>query len=119
MLNLDTHLLIHALTGALTVREKRLLSEHPWSISCIVLWEMEKLRELGRIDVDVASSGFSNVLSRVRVWPLDVPVCLALRRLDFHSDPADEIIAATSIVHQVPLLTRDARIRRSRAVPLA
>lgn len=26
---------------------------------------------------------------------------------DFRSDPADEIIAVTSLVHRVPLLTRD------------
>ena len=34
-------------------------------------------------------------------------------------DPADELIAATSIVHGVPLLTRDRQIRRSKLVPLA
>jgi PIN domain nuclease of toxin-antitoxin system len=39
-------------------------------------------------------------------------------RLDFRGDPADEIIAATSVVHRVPLLTRDRRIRGSRIVPL-
>ncbi len=32
---------------------------------------------------------------------------------------ARELIAATSLVHRVPLMTRDARIRRSRSVPLA
>jgi PIN domain nuclease of toxin-antitoxin system len=41
------------------------------------------------------------------------------RPLDFRADPADEIIAATSIVHRIPLRTRDARIRRSALVPLA
>ena len=35
------------------------------------------------------------------------------------NDPADEIIAATSVVHRVPLVTRDRRIRRSKLVPLA
>jgi predicted nucleic acid-binding protein len=29
------------------------------------------------------------------------------------------LIAATSVVHDVPLLTRDRRIRRSKVVPLA
>ncbi len=32
---------------------------------------------------------------------------------------ADEIIGATSVVHRVPLVTRDQRIRRPRLVPLA
>jgi len=39
--------------------------------------------------------------------------------LDFDSDPADEIIAATSVVHRVPLVTRDRTIRRSKLVPIA
>jgi PIN domain nuclease of toxin-antitoxin system len=46
-------------------------------------------------------------------------VCRTLKNLDFHSDPADEIIAATSLVHRVPLVTRDRRIRSSDVVPLA
>ena len=42
-----------------------------------------------------------------------------IKALDFDSDPADEIIAATSVVHRVPLLTRDRRMRRSKLVPIA
>ena len=34
-------------------------------------------------------------------------------------DPANELIAATSVVHNVPLATRDRRIRRSKVVPIA
>ena len=33
--------------------------------------------------------------------------------------PADELIAATSVVHGVPLVTRDRRLLASRIVPLA
>ncbi len=39
------------------------------------------------------------------------------KKLDFKSDPADELIAATSIVYQVPLVTRDKKMRRSKLVP--
>ncbi|MHB8421047.1 MAG: hypothetical protein ACYDCL_23495, partial [Myxococcales bacterium] len=46
-------------------------------------------------------------------------VARASTELDFRSDPADELIAATSIVHRVPLVTRDRRIRRSRKVRFA
>jgi len=42
-----------------------------------------------------------------------------VRALDFESDPADEIIAATSLTHDIPLLTRDSRIRKSKLVKLA
>jgi PIN domain nuclease of toxin-antitoxin system len=40
-------------------------------------------------------------------------------RLDVKGDPADELIAATSVVHQLPLVTRDRALRRSKQVPLA
>jgi predicted nucleic acid-binding protein len=39
--------------------------------------------------------------------------------LDFRSDPADELISATSIVTGIPLLTRDHKILDSRLVPFA
>ena len=119
MLNLDTHILIHALTGELTPRERTLLTSRSWGISAIVLWEMAKLSQLGRIELDGDSQEFRRLLSRGHVWPLEWRVCEAIRSLDFRSDPADELIAATSIVHQVPLLTRDRRLRKSRVVPLA
>jgi predicted nucleic acid-binding protein len=39
--------------------------------------------------------------------------------LDFRSDLADELIAATSIVYRAPLLTRDRKLRASKIVPIA
>jgi PIN domain nuclease of toxin-antitoxin system len=62
---------------------------------------------------------FSRIFARVHVWPLDLAVCRQSAELDFRGDPADKLIAATSVVHRVPLLTRDRRIRRSKLVPLA
>ncbi len=119
MLNLDTHLLLHAVAGRLASRERSLLTDAQWSISAIVLWEIAKLAQLGRIVVDLESPRLVAALRRVHIWPVDWEVCRALDELDFHGDPADELIAATSIVHDVPLLTRDRTLRRSKRVPLA
>jgi PIN domain nuclease of toxin-antitoxin system len=119
MLNLDTHVLVHALLGGLTESERRLLSGDSWSVSAIVLWELAKLTQLGRIEIELDSVEFTRALGRIHVWPLDLEVCRETLKLDFESDPADEIIAATSIVHKVALVTRDRQIRRSRLVPLA
>lgn len=119
MLNLDTHILVHALQGTLRPKERRLLEQQPWSISAIVLWELTKLTQMKRIQLDLDSADFSLALSRIHVWPLNLRICREILRLDFRSDPADEIIAATSIVHEVPLLTRDGIILKSKAVPLA
>jgi PIN domain nuclease of toxin-antitoxin system len=118
MLNLDTHILIDALQGSLLKREEKLLTAAPWSISAIVLWELSKLVQLGRVDLDLDSVEFTRALSRVHIWPIDLATSIQSTRLDFKSDPADELIAATSIVHRVPLLTRDKRILKSKLVPL-
>jgi PIN domain nuclease of toxin-antitoxin system len=119
MLNLDTHVLLHAIAGRLTAREDQLLRADSWSISSIVFWEIAKLAQLGRIVVDLDDVDVRRVLGSVKVWPITVEVARASTRLDFSSDPADELIAATSVVHNVPLLTRDRSIRRSRVVPFA
>jgi PIN domain nuclease of toxin-antitoxin system len=119
MLNLDTHILLFALDGSLTAAERKLLAGEPWGISAIVLWEIAKLAQLGRVTIDVRSAEFTRVFARVRVWPLDLAVCEKSTELDFSGDPADELIAATSIVHRVPLVTRDRKIRKSKIVPIA
>ena len=119
MLNLDTHILIYAFSGDLTAREEKLLSSQRWSISAIVLWELAKLAQLGRIDLDIDVEDFRRFLAPVQVWPLTFDVCARMRKLDFRSDPADELICATSLVHEVPLLTRDGKIRKSSVDPLA
>jgi PIN domain nuclease of toxin-antitoxin system len=119
MLSLDTHVLIHAMTGQVTTRERRILSAARWSVSAIVLWELAKLAERRRIEVDLDDPELDRFLANVHIWPITLEVVRALRRLDFSSDPADEIIAATSLVHRTPLLTRDRKILKSRVVPLA
>ena|SRR2546428_3555500 len=119
MLNLDTHILIFALGGNLTSVEKTFLSRNVWSISAIVLWEISKLAQLGRVSLDLDDPEVVRILSQIHVWPIDLIVARTSTRLDFRGDPADELIAATSVVHNIPLLTRDRSIRRSRIVPLA
>jgi PIN domain nuclease of toxin-antitoxin system len=118
MLNLDTHILIHALAGSLTPRETRLLkSDADWGISAIVLWEIEKLYAKGRIRLGLDAPELLGALARLHVWPISPEVCLNLRRLDFASDPADELIGATSLTYSVPLVTRDRRIRTTSLFP--
>ncbi len=119
MLNLDTHILVFSLTGALRPAERALLSQARWSISAIVLWELAKLVQLGRVEMDLGDRQVARVLNRLHVWPLDLDIARTSVRLDFRGDPADEIIAATSVVHNVPLVTRDRVIGQSKMVPLA
>src|SRR5579875_69202 len=113
MLNLDTHILIYFLGGELTAREQDLMARDDWAISDIVLWEMAKLAERGRVELDFDSAEFRLLYRSLNVIPITPEIARASIRMDFSSDPADEIIAATSLVEKIPLLTRDRRISKS------
>lgn len=119
MLNLDTHVLIDAVMNTLPPSESALLQSDEWSISSIVFWEIAKLVQLGRIDFDFDDREVARVVDQMHIWPINPDVAKTSTQLDFRSDPADELIAATSIVYGVPLVTRDRVIRQSKLVPLA
>ena len=119
MLNLDTHVLVALATGAVSQEEYACVVNQRLAISDIVLWELAKLVEKKRLLLDFDSSEFRTWLMRLTIVPITLGIARQSTRLDFTSDPADEIIAATSIVEKIPLLTRDRRIRKSRMVPLA
>jgi PIN domain nuclease of toxin-antitoxin system len=69
VLNLDTHVLVYAFSGRVTARERGLLTRHTWSISAIVLWELAKLVQLGRLELDLDDAELVRTLSRLHVWP--------------------------------------------------
>ena len=119
MLNLDTHILIYLLNGSLTPREHQLVVQQPLAISDIVLWELAKLIQLGRIGLNLNSPAFLTCLNQLTVIPISLEIARASTQLDFRSDPADELIAATSLVEDIPLLTRDHKILASSLVPVA
>lgn len=119
MLNLDTHILVDSVLERTRSEERRLLDGDFWCISDVVLWEIAMLHREGRTPVSLNDSRLNQILGRITIWPISREVGLALGRLDFRADPADEIIAATSLAHGVPLLTRDGRLLASKVVPLA
>jgi PIN domain nuclease of toxin-antitoxin system len=118
LLNLDTHILLRAVNLTLSRLERRLLDEQSWCISAMVLWEIEMLARSGRIRIDLRTPEMLEVLDQVQIVPIDINVAHCIRLLDFRSDPADELIAATSIQLNIPLVTRDENILRSKVVPL-
>ena len=119
MVNLDTNIVIFALKGLLNSREREAITGVSWAISSIVLWELANLVERRNLDVDLDGEEFSNFMNLTEILPMDIRVARTSAQLDFRSDPADELIAATSIVYGVPLVTRDRVIRNSKMVPLA
>lgn len=119
MLNLDTHIVLWLLRGELTDEELDLVNSDSVGISDIVVWEVAMLERRGRIEGALGTPAMTLFLAEATIWPIDAEVALASTQLDFRSDPADALIAATSIVHNAPLLTRDRRILQSKLVPLA
>lgn len=119
MLNLDTHIVVSLLGRSLTADEYRRVADEELAVSGIVLWELAMLARRGRLAFDLDDAAFRSFIEGVTVFPITMEIACQSTQLDFSSDPADEIIAATSIVEKIPLLTRDRRIRKSRIVPLA
>ena len=118
MVVLDTQVVIDAINGRLRRDEERILDDF-WAISAITLWELSCLSRENRIRIALDDPRLRLALDSSTIYPIDFAVARALQRLDFRSDPADEIIAATSLAHGIPLLTRDTRILASKVVPFA
>ncbi len=110
-------MLVAVLIDDLRPRERRLVRSEPLAISDIVLWELAKLIQLGRLVLYMESPEFRACLRQLTIIPISVEIARQSTRLDFSSDPADEIITATSVVEGIPLLTRDRTILKSHMVP--
>lgn len=119
MLNLDTHILIFFVTQELSDQEYRCVVGQQLAISDIVLWELAMLAKANRLRMDLDDTEFRSFFRTLTVIPITLEIARGSTQLDFSSDPADQIIAATSVVEKIPLLTRDRIIRKSKMVPLA
>jgi PIN domain nuclease of toxin-antitoxin system len=119
MLNLDTHIVVYFLSGDLTEAEISSMKDEDLVISDVVLWELAKLIQLKKLEMDLHSQAFHKLLSGLTVIPINLEIAKVSTMLDFRGDPADEIIAATSIVENIPLLTRDGKILKSKMIPFA
>jgi PIN domain nuclease of toxin-antitoxin system len=99
----------------LTGKAKRLLRQarQKW-ISAISCWELAKLVEKKRISFSIPLvTWMRRSLNELNINIAELSPEIAVEStqlLDFHNDPADQIIAATSRVLGMPLLTSDKRI---------
>ncbi len=130
MLLLDTHIWLWWLLGdgALNNIEREALDRAAesgdLSISWVTVWETEMLERKGRIELNQGFQKWIEAAVQPRIatlLPVDTEVVIAQRKLpdSFHGDPADRLIAATSILSQYPLVTHDRRIRESGTCKIA
>lgn len=88
-------------------------------ISVLSLWEVAWLAARRRILIAGTISAFlAEITRRTAVHPLtaEVAALAAGFGADYPSDPCDRVIGATALALGAPLVTRDAGIRRSRAL---
>src|SRR5581483_1100310 len=119
MPNFDTQVLFRAASDGLTPRKRAWLGAEPRSICANVLGQAARLRGLDRIEVDREHPALLRTRARIPTWPLTLDIRRSIKALDFDSDPAVAISAATRVVHRWSFLTRDRKRRRSKLLPMA
>ena len=92
-------------------------------VSSISVWEFALLVQRERLRIRVGADEWvarSEALPFLRFLPVDARVALRTVSLGpaLHPDPADRMIVATALLHGIPLVTKDGRIRRSGLVPV-
>ncbi|MBJ7427515.1 MAG: type II toxin-antitoxin system VapC family toxin [Bacteroidia bacterium] len=126
MILIDTHIFIWFVTNnnQLKPKFKQLLEDDSEIfISIISCWEIAKLVEYKRLVLTLPISEWMNIAlesSNVKILPLDLPIILDATNLpdNFHKDPADQLIVATSRVLGINLLSEDEKIRNYKFVKL-
>ena len=120
MILLDTHIWLWWIQepSRLTEKQREAISKAEADgilISAISCWEISKLYEYGRIQLPLPILDWLNTALSypgMRLFDLSPAVAAQSASLpgNFHKDPADQIIVASSIVAHVPLVTSDSKI---------
>lgn len=127
MILLDTHVAIWLAqdyerispSAQSSIREAR-KKERGLAVSCITLVEIARLASSRRVNLlpDVETF-LSDVERRLIVLPITSYIARQAYELpsSYPNDPVDRIIGATALIEDIPLVTADREIRKSRAVP--
>ncbi|MEZ4707654.1 MAG: type II toxin-antitoxin system VapC family toxin [Caldilineaceae bacterium] len=121
MIVIDTHIWIWWVSqpGRLSQPQQTALQANESNvigISAISCWEIAKLVQGGRLDLKRSVQEWITLAlgyPGVQLLPLTPEVAIRSTQLrdSFRSDPADELIIATALSFNCPLLTRDQKIR--------
>ena len=81
--------------------------------SSISAWEIARLQKEGKVVIPNDPAGFMADLTELyglaAIPPVDDIMLRAAQLPDFHKDPADRIIIATALIHDLPIVTGDGK----------
>ena len=127
MILLDTHILIWdalspekmSKTAMEAIESEE--AKNQLLIADISLWEIAMLIDKGRLSISADAGTFIDALLKLRnyeVVPINAEIAFKSIELSkvIQSDPADSLIAATSLVNNATLITADSKILYSKVV---
>ncbi len=93
-------------------------SDNELLICDISIWEIAMLIKKGRLEIADSSSGFIKLLLQSRHFQVQkITPEIAELSVNFgpeiNNDPADRLIAATSILKNIPIITADQNLRNA------
>ncbi len=85
-------------------------------IPAICCWEIAMLATKSRIELSMDVSDWIDLAlnrPKIQLLPLTPKIAVKSTQLpsDFHGDPADRLIVATSMIHQSSLVSKDRKIQ--------
>ena len=126
MIVLDTHAFVWFADdpGSLSRKSRSLIESNMETgsifVSSISAWEIMVLSQKGRLEFAVPAEVWIERCEKTGVFnfvPVDNTIARISVTLGLHSDPADRFIAATAVYLGAILITKDRKLRQSKAVP--
>ena len=120
MVLLDTHVWIYYYTNQLNQLSKTALSvldqDSELLISPISGWELAQLVKKKRLGLNTEVMHWIYLTQKdTRLSVLDLSLEILVESVllkELHKDPADRILASTSIIHNIPLVTADKKLQQ-------